>query len=126
MVAKKTSPELKAKMALVAAAARELKPHYFTWIVDAATDEFRDRLRKTEHDIVRHAFFADRPEDNNLENALENRSRHEVRQRLEETRTTYRDILKFLRALQVVAAQIGAEDFAEGMREHFHQKIRFR
>jgi hypothetical protein len=116
MTAKKMSPELKAKMALVANAARELQPHHASWIVDAAADEFRDRLQKNEHDIVRHAFFADRPEDN-LENPYDQKTRHETRARLEETRQTYRDILKFLRAVQDVVSQVGAEDFAEGMKD---------
>ena len=119
MAMKRLSPELKEKMALVASAARELKPNQFSWIIDAAADEFRDRLRKVEHDIVRHAFFADRPEDNDVENVFDQRTRHEVRARLEESRLVYRDILKFLRALQSVASQTEVEDFAETMRELF-------
>lgn len=117
MATKKASPELKEKMAAVASAARDLQSNHFTWIIDAAADEFRDRLRKAEHDIVRHAFFADRPEDNDLENAFEKRTRHEVRARLEETRTTYRNILKFLRALQDMSSQAESEEWAEGMRD---------
>lgn len=117
MATRKMSPELKSKMALVANAARELQTHHASWILDAAADEFRDRLRKTEHDIVRHAFFADRPEENDLENPYDKKTRHETRAKLEETRATYRDILKFLRALQDVASQVGAEDFAEGMKD---------
>jgi len=121
MTVKKQSPELKARMSLVVAAARELKSHHFTWIVDAAADEFRDRLQKTEQDIVRHNFFADRLEENTLESPYEKKTRYEMRARLEETRTTYRDILAFLRALQNVAAQVGDEEFADGMRDLLRQ-----
>jgi len=123
MAAKKMSPELKIKMTMVATAARALPSHHFVWIIDAAINAFKDKIKNTENEIVRHTYFKDRIEDN-LENGSVDDTRHALLSKLEDTRVNYRNILHFLLALRAVSMEFQAEQFAADMADIFGWKKR--
>lgn len=104
----------------------KLEPHHFSWIIDAAAKEFDKRLKKTEHDIVRHTTM------NSLSEPYLDRdfqydggkTRVGTLEQNRETLRRYQAIVLFLNDLHAYANELDAQRFAENVRITFGTPIK--